>query len=83
MSGGNVPVNHSLDGDWDAGGTRPMVYCDRCKHFRVPNKIKYCVNPKSEVKELDAGPINRLNSDIYFDPTVKNANHDCKDYEGK
>ncbi len=61
----------------------PMVYCEKCRCFCVPNKIKYCINPKSEMKKLDKKPLNKFNFNIIFDPDIKNANHDCKDYEEK
>ena len=59
------------------------VYCGECGHFYVPNKIKYCINPTSEIKQIDSEPINRFSADIYFDPELKNQNNDCKDYVGK
>ena len=59
------------------------VYCEECGHFYFPNKIKCCINPISEIKQFDNEPINRFNTDFYFNPDLKNQNNDCKDYVEK
>jgi hypothetical protein len=80
MSGGNVPVNHSLDGDWDAGGTKTGVYCEGCRWL---GKISW-----TGMVETEYHPICTHHGEVDRMPTpnpqeTQNANHDCKDYEGK
>ena len=52
-----------------------QVYCEKCKHF-IPDNI--CPE-----LEFNRGRDRQPYVFIQKPASVKNANHDCKDYEGK
>jgi hypothetical protein len=52
----------------------PMVYCERCKHYIIYDGVLAKLKFPFFLCET--------NNESFW-ANIKNANHDCKDYEGK